>query len=329
MNVFLACASEIAPEHGPAATFKHIAEIDRFRKHSLTTDVDAADIILFADSHLVRGHALRALTGHDLVSKYPKKCMTYDERDNPWCALPGIYVSMPREWFDKGAQRAWGYYTLNLNTAGDPTATTDTLYSFVGSLGAQVSKGREVRTRILSLIDDRSYIQDTSGFVFYDDKGDPEAHRVQQRSFAKTLERSKFILCPRGAGTSSIRTFEALRSGRVPVIISDEWVAPIGPDWSSFSVTIREADVDQIPEILRSREPEWENMSMLARNAFTEWFAPDVSFHHMVEQYEELLINGAQINRSLSHTRLAQIESDVRKQKIRNVIRKLLGGIRR
>jgi Exostosin family len=324
MNIYIASASDTPPATGPAAVFKRIADIDRYSIHHIVDDYESADVILFADSHLLRGHALKAITKSSLLKRFPERCMTYDERDNPWCALPGIYVSMPREWFDDNAQRAWGYYTLNSNTAGDPTIEPDILYSFVGSLGNQVSKGRSIRTNIMGLVDDRSFLRDTSGFVFYDDHGNPEAHRAQQHSFAKTMERSKFILCPRGAGTSSIRTYEALRSGRVPVIISDDWVEPKGPDWASFTVRIRDADVKLIPDILRSYEPDWQVMAQNALTAFTQWFEEDVTFHHMAEQCHDLLINGARVNRALAKARLTQIQTEVRKQKLRNVVRRLL-----
>ena len=34
------------------------------------------------------------------------------------------------------------------------------------------------------------------------------------------LRQSKFVICPRGVGTSSIRLFECLRAGRVPIIVA-------------------------------------------------------------------------------------------------------------
>ena len=45
-----------------------------------------------------------------------------------------------------------------------------------------------------------------------------------------------------------------MRMGRVPVILSDDWVEPIGPSWEKFSIRIRERDVDRIPAPLEKRE---------------------------------------------------------------------------
>jgi hypothetical protein len=37
-----------------------------------------------------------------------------------------------------------------------------------------------------------------------------------------------FIACPRGYATLSIRPFETLKAGRVPIIVADSYVAPEG-----------------------------------------------------------------------------------------------------
>ena len=50
------------------------------------------------------------------------------------------------------------------------------------------------------------------------------------------------MICPRGWGSSSIRLFEVMEMGRVPVIISDAWVNE-APKWADFSVRVSEADV--------------------------------------------------------------------------------------
>ena len=37
-----------------------------------------------------------------------------------------------------------------------------------------------------------------------------------------------------------MRLFEAMRLGVAPIIASDDWVYPRGPDWSACSVVIKE-----------------------------------------------------------------------------------------
>ena len=42
--------------------------------------------------------------------------------------------------------------------------------------------------------------------------------------------------------------------GRVPVIVSDQWVPPDGPDWESFSMRVKEREVDTIPAMLEAAQ---------------------------------------------------------------------------
>ena len=75
------------------------------------------------------------------------------------------------------------------------------------------------------------------------------------------------MLCPRGQGTSSIRLFEAMRMGIAPVIISDKWIGPKGPEWESFAVFVKEKDISRSARI-RSRRTiavgaKWDNSPAL------------------------------------------------------------------
>jgi hypothetical protein len=77
--------------------------------------------------------------------------------------------------------------------------------------------------------------------------------------------------------------------GRPPVVVSDQWVAPTGPDWDSFSIRVAESDVASIPAILRERASEAIGMGRAARNAWSAWFSPEASFHRTVEWCLELV----------------------------------------
>jgi hypothetical protein len=103
------------------------------------------------------------------------------------------------------------------------------------------------------------------------------------RRYAELTKASKFVLCPRGIGASTIRLFETMRMGRVPVILSDEWVAPEGPAWDKFSLRVPEKDYAAVPRLLESREASAVAMGQLARREWEEWFSPEVAFHRVVE----------------------------------------------
>ena len=94
-----------------------------------------------------------------------------------------------------------------------------------------------------------------------------------EASYARDLQAGKFTLCPRGKGPSSYRVWEAMRLGRVPVIISDGWVDPPDVPWAEFAIRVAERDIEELPHILRAREADWPAMAAAARAAFETNFS--------------------------------------------------------
>lgn len=307
MKIYLASSCAPSEESPVVRAFREVAAMDAFGVHTIADTPESADLILFVDNHMNPDWRVRAMLEHPLLKRFPNKCMVYDERDHPLNALPGVYASMPAKYFDAGSQRPWAYYTLSGNTVVPPGAAADLLYSFMGTPGPRTSGGHSTRREIISLRDDRALIEDTSGFVFYDDRGDPAAHAACQRRFAEIIGRSKFVLCPRGNGTSSIRLYEIMRAARVPVILADQWVAPIGPGWSKFSLRLGQDDVARIPDILRQQEARWEEMAARAAAAYRLWFAPDVNFHNIAEQCRSIMEHGIRVDAKLRAARYREL----------------------
>lgn len=71
--------------------------------------------------------------------------------------------------------------------------------------------------------------------------------------------------------------------GRVPVVISDEWVEPTGPDWQGCSIRVAERAIADIPRLLEEREGEALAMGNLAREQWQRWFSDEVAFHRVVD----------------------------------------------
>ena len=74
-------------------------------------------------------------------------------------------------------------------------------------------------------------------------------------TFIKTTLNSKYCLAPRGFGRSSFRFFEAMQLDTVPVYLWDdtEWLPYKDVlDYSKFSVSIHESEVDKTAQILKS-----------------------------------------------------------------------------
>lgn len=286
MNVLVATAGN-RPWHRRMRTeVEALARLDRLGDHALVDDPDRAEIILFVDLHQHPSDwRQRAIRRHPFVRAFPDRSFVFDERDLPRDSLPGVYVSMPRAGFDPRRHRAFAYPRL-LNDVRDlPGDDPDLLFSFQGR------RVGPVRPALLELAHPRAVVEDTSGYDFFDSEG--AGLEAARRRYREVMGRSKFVLCPRGAGTSSLRIFESLACGRVPVIVSDDWVAPQGVDWEACSVRVPERDVQSIPARLEELEPAWPGLSTAARQAYRDWFADDVWFHRVVEHCRDLREHGS------------------------------------
>jgi hypothetical protein len=286
MKVFLATAADAPWSRQLRAEVEAVARQDRFRVHELTSDPESADVVLFLDAH----HHLpdwrqRALRRHQLIRAFPEKSLVYDERDQPVDALPGVYVAMPARRFDAKRHRAFAYYYLRTDTRALRDLTPDLLFSF---------RGRRVdrlRDEVLALAHPRGVVEDTSELDFFGPGTNGLA--AGRDRYLELVGRSKFVLCPRGAGTSSLRLFEAMAAGRVPVILSNQWVEPAGIDWDTCAVRMPEREVESVPARLEALEEQWSELACNAALVYDEWFRPEVWFHRVIEHCGDVLGAGS------------------------------------
>jgi hypothetical protein len=130
-------------------------------------------------------------------------------------------------------------------------------------------------------------VQDTTDYAHWNEESKMSKAQAQ-RDYAEIIARSHFALSPRGAGFGSIRLFEVMEMGVAPVLLSDRYALPKGPDWDGFLIRVREADYARLPEILEARVAESEERGRKARQAWETFFAPEVAFNRLIEQLVEI-----------------------------------------
>ena len=273
------------------------AALDKVGQFVLTDSPEFADIILFAEnSRYHQDYFYQGLKQHWLVKQYPEKVFMYNPHDKPWLVLPGLYASMPRTFFNADLMAASPYVEqINPYIRYDRAVSPTYLFSFIGSPNSGP------RRQILKLNEHpRALVKPSLADMFGTDN-----LTSAKESYAEVLSQSKFVLCPRGAGTSSFRLFETMQAGRVPVIISDYWVAPKGPCWDDFALFVPECDVGRLPEILAAAEAQWAERATLSRKAWETFFAPDVIFNYLMESISALKKKHNEV--SFSTTTLQQI----------------------
>jgi len=84
---------------------------------------------------------------------------------------------------------------------------------------------------------------------------DTEQYDARTRRYNEVLSDSVFSLCPEGAGPNTLRIWESLATGAIPVIIADDWIPPTVPG-SPASLTdccifVPSSEIDGIFTLLR------------------------------------------------------------------------------
>ncbi len=279
-------------ETGEGAWRTHEEQLKRFyelsdKKHRLASSPDSADIVLIGN---VREENWgQKILDHELINKDPGKCFSITDADAPLTLHHGIYASGRKTILSFGRVRTGSYtayYDDYLNPfvkahmhVGQHHLEKKYLFSFIGR------NSNRLRDVIFRLTFRRTdiLVQDSSTAFDLWSVGRNEGRLERQKYYYNTLLGSKFSLCPRGAGASSLRLFESLQLGVAPVIISDRWIFPRGPRWRDFSILLKEKHARGLEKIVQSYETSYEEMGSLARNAFETYFSDDVYFNYIVE----------------------------------------------
>lgn len=293
---FLCSVAESQPSPAAGELFalqllRRCASRDRHRVHQVVTEPADADIVLFVESHrgVATGDYFERVRADPVYRRFRDRSLIHSGVDLPIPLVRGIFPSIERRWYSRARTRS-GPYLAEPNpflvwSGWQGIDGESWLASFVGC-----AAGKPARERLMAVRDRRILVQDTTAeFVGTIRANDQARHDALKREYVEVSRRSKFLLCPRGTGASSIRLFESMELGRAPVVIGDAWVPPPGPDWDRFSVRVPERDILALPEILRGCEADAERMGAAAREAWERWYGEDTLFHTICETCVDLM----------------------------------------
>lgn len=207
-----------------------------------------------------------------------RKVLVWDTLDFPTGQRSGLYCSLDRRIFDP-ARHATFSYPFTPNELVDYGDLSEARYDFIFYGG--LTSG--VRKRLV-----RKFERDWRGINAYCRIAETPWHIIFSRpdldikkEYAAALRHSRFVLCPRGNGAGTIRLFEVLRAGRVPIILSDRFVLPSHIDWSSCALRIPELKLDEIPEIVSRAMDRWPDMAKAARDVWEKNFSNESLLGYM------------------------------------------------
>lgn len=252
----------------------------------LVADPDVSDVVLFVGS---RDPLQCDVRRHELALRFPSRVVLYDSGDRVIPIVRGIYPSIERRYWHR-RRAVGGFYLRYLGNEEMEPAGFDRrpsrLFSFVGA-----SVTNRVRREVLAIRHPRALLRDSTAEAGRGHGATAQVYTDYRRNYVSDLASAAFVLCPRGAGPSTMRIFEAMRLGRAPVIVSDAWVPPAGPAWESFAVRVPEREVPDIPARLEALEGDSARMGNLARLEWEQWFSPKSAFATIASWSRELVRN--------------------------------------
>jgi len=255
------------------------------KRFTVASSPDRADAIVYIEAEYPKLRSYyELLFSEELVERHSNRYFVYDCADTSWGLAPGVYTHLRAHQQDRSRFRPGGFlrmYNQGLEELYDSGRghSPRLLASFRGNDASATA----LRSRILAL-GPKPRIALTRITKWFNHTED------EKRAYMVEMHDSKFVLCPRGLGTATYRVYEAMRLGRVPVILSDDWVPPFGPAWADFAIRIAESRVDDVLEVIASREAHAAEMGAAARRAWEQWFAPDIVFYRALQAIESICL---------------------------------------
>jgi hypothetical protein len=225
--------------------------------------------------------------------QWREKCLLVCEADLPTYFLPACYSSNSNTWLGRGRSRTIPYLFTQRKHPNPFIQPPDWnnprtyLYSF---LGGSTSWPRKKIFKSASNLPD-VLIESTDHYNHWNGNHDYAVQKLtHQRRYANALQQSWFFLCPRGAGVSSIRLFEVMQAGVVPVIIADNWVPIPGIDWDKFALFLPEKSLGDLDAKVRDHAPRAMEYARLARQTWEDHLAQDtgaILLHRLIIELQQ------------------------------------------
>ena len=106
--------------------------------------------------------------------------------------------------------------------------------------------------------------------------------KESRQNYIQTLQMSLTVCCPRGAGLNSIRFFETLAMGRIPILISDFCLLPREETipYDDFILRVPESKISELPALLidwieKTSPKEIAHRCLAARQTWQQEFSPE------------------------------------------------------
>jgi hypothetical protein len=286
--------------------------------HSITDNPKIADVIIHPSNEQIGTSGVSAQLR--LLSNEDVRHFVWDWGDRPTGRMSGFYCSLERSLFDHDRHRTV-HYPVPFNEFVEEFPQEDAVYNFgfVGGLTAGLRNRLFLTLKPTENKNNSNIKRQGIDFSRVFERGESPI----KRDYVEFLRKTRFILCPRGYGLGTVRLFEAMKAGRVPVIISDRYTLPKGIDWTNCSIRVTEREIDRIPEILQPHLQNWPAMARSARRNWEDNFSDSRFFGYLTKNLEEILDSLPRVTRGLQFRYAVGIASQLTADRLRPIAGRL------
>ena len=114
-----------------------------------------------------------------------------------------------------------------------------------------------------------------------------------RREYVENMFGSDYVLCARGQGNYSIRFYETLCSGRIPVFVNTDCVLPFEEwiDWKQYCVWVEDHEVSHIADKVAEfheglSDSDFKALQRACRELWREWLSPFGFFKNFRRYFE-------------------------------------------
>jgi hypothetical protein len=124
----------------------------------------------------------------------------------------------------------------------------------------------------------------------------PEDEQAARLRYVENMVESDYVLCVRGAGNFSIRFYETIMTGRIPIFVDSDTVLPFSREiqWKDILVHVHEKDLRSLPDKLATfhskfTNEEFKNTQHRLRAIWENWLGPEGFYKAMHARLQKVL----------------------------------------
>lgn len=253
------------------------------------TNPDKADAIIIQENNEYKDYQyINDLLANRFVDSYIDKIFTISDDDSATGVFRGLYASIPRKRFDKRFHRAVPYIRFANDYVFTNQQKVEPVY-LAGWYGN--TKSNNIRKQLVAKWQNDPAIAVKHTHSWYN-------HREEeQKAYVTLILNSKFSLCPAGWAPPSPRIYESMALGRCPVIISDNFVKPQGPEWDNFALFYPENCITKIDTFLRMHESQFQQLGEKAKENWERLFAGDLLKYYYANTLIDLIKSAPKVGK--------------------------------